>query len=601
MPTENHLHEQEQQVSPFQVQVRGFTLELQEKSDQKQTEDWEKCRREVWQQVVEVVKVASCLELAPEKLHLLNHDSYSPDLMEIAIKSELTIAQVWDFTYHLRRLPKVIYAEPRFSLLIPNQAGRSGRKALANQPARHLPKSENFEWCLSLMQVQKAWEEFFPTPDKIPGQGVVIGHPDTGYVHHPELEKALGIREGFNFSESDEIQQNQYPINGRNNNFPANQVHGTATASLMISPKNFQAKQKQGNNKDVIGIAYGADIIPLRIQPCGEDDEVFSPGLAAAINKAADLNVDIISISMGGYPSLAVRKAIVNAQKKGIIIVASAGHGVPFAVWPAAYEQVIAVAACDVEGKPAEFSSRGSRVDVTAPGESVWCATAEMVNGELTYTVKQLSGTSFSAALVSSVAALWLSYHGRDELIKRYGAMRVPLVFDKLLRQTCCVPDEWDKNNWGAGIVNAYKLLDACLPEVDDPVIQIPLAFGNVEHVLLDRGGFQTFTYLFEQTLSNLEFINKAPLDIVQRVLSKLLGQSGKNLRMYLRTFGQEIAFHFGIDPSLYKLMENALKLEAGFQELPEDNLDKVRDELSKNVSVSKYLKDYLPSTAAPT
>lgn len=285
-------------------------------------------------------------------------------------------------------------------------------------------------------------------------------------------------------------------------------------------------------------------------------------------------------------------------------MVASAGHGVPFAVWPAAYDQVVAVAASTANGLIAQFSSRGSRLDVAAPGESVWCTTAQKRNGQLTYTVTRQSGTSFATALVAGVAALWLSHHGRDKLIQKYGAWRVPLVFDKLLRQTCSAPTGWDKNKWGAGIVNAYNLLEACLPEVDDPGIQVPLAFGSVEHVLLDRGGFETFAYLFEQTLLEIAKANSTAdsldifprVDIVQSVLSKLLGKSGKDLRMHLRTFGQELAFHFGINSSLYKLMENALKFEAGLQPLPEYPLDKVRDELRKHVS--EYLKAQLPSTA---
>jgi len=605
MPNEKSLKQQEKQTSKFRPYVRGFTLELEEPSDQNRTEDWEHHRTKVWQNAVKV------LELAPENFKLLIIDSYSPDLIEATINSEFSIAQAWELVYRLRRVPGVIYAEPRFSLLMPNErTGRPGpEKALEEREIEHLPsKTKNPEWSLSQMRVQDAWQEFFTSQGKEPGEGVVIGHPDTGYLPHPELETALGIQKGFDFSESDETQKESYSINNPDDNILANLGHGTATASLIISPKNLGTKaHKQGNGKDVIGVAYGAKIIPLRIRPCSQDAEVFSPGLAAAINKAAELNVDIISISMGGYPSLAVRKAIVNAQKKGIIVVASAGHEVPFAVWPAAYDQVVAVAASTANEKVAKFSSIGSRIDVAAPGEAAWCATAEKINGKLTYTVRPQSGTSFSTALVAGVAALWLSHHGRDKLIQKYGAWRVPLVFDKLLRQTCSAPAGWDKNNWGAGIVNAYNLLEACLPEVDDPGIQVPLAFGSVEHVLLDRGGFETFAYLFEQTLLEIAKANSTAnsldifprVDIIQSVLSKLLGKSGKDLRMHLRTFGQELAFHFGINSSLYKQMENALKFEAGLQTVPEYPLDKVRDELREYVS--EYLKAQLPATAAPT
>ncbi len=601
MPANNHSNERERRVCNFEAKLRGFTLELQEPSDRSSNEDWEQYRKQVWGQV------ANVLQPKLKTLKQLKRYESCPDLLEIATNSDIEVGKAWNLAYQLRCLPGVTYAEPRFSVLTLNgYEGNPGNpKALLNQQVIHLPESVEPEWSLCQMHIQEAWEEFFINQGKVPGRGVVIGHPDTGYLRHPQLETELGLEEGFAFLESDDVPKEYDATNNLNDDFPANLGHGTATASLIISPKELGTKvQKHGNTEDVIGVAYGAKIIPLRIQTASQAADVFSPSLAAAINKAAELNVDIISISMGGYPNLAVRRAIINAQKKGIIIVASAGHGVPFAVWPAAYEQVVAVAASTANEKLANFSSRGSRVDVAAPGESVWGATAEKINGKLTYTVRPQSGTSFAAALVAGVAALWLSHHGRDKLIQEYGAGRVPLVFDKLLRQTCSAPTGWDKNNWGAGIVNAYDLLKEPLPNVKDPGIQVPLALGNVDHVPLDRGGFETFAYLFEQTLLEIATANPRNtflgVDIVQRVLSKLLGKSGKDLRMYLRTFGQELAFHFGINSSLYKLMENALKLEAGLEtDSTKNSVDTVRDELRKYVST--YLEEQLPLATAPT
>jgi hypothetical protein len=216
------------------------------------------------------------------------------------------------------------------------------------------------------------------------------------------------------------------------------------------------------------------------------------------------------------------------------------------------------------------------------------------------------------------VAALWLSRWGWDYLREQYGAERIPLVFDKLLRDTSRdKSDNWDTANWGVGIVNAYKLLSAEVPDkrdstkkipldIDEPAIQVPLAFLEVDHIQLDRGGVETFAHLFEQTL--LEIAKAAPqntspspqVDIVQHLLSKLLGKSGKELRMYLRTFGQELTFNFGVNFSLYELMENALKLEADSQATKtEEHMNIMRDELRKHVS--EYLKAQLPSTATPT
>jgi thermitase len=83
-----------------------------------------------------------------------------------------------------------------------------------------------------------------------------------------------------------------------------------------------------------------------------------------------------------------LRSAITYAQKRGLIIVAAAGNFVPYVVWPAAYEEVIAVTGCDVQREIWKGSARGRQVDVTAPCDGVWCAKAKKKNGEIEYNVE---------------------------------------------------------------------------------------------------------------------------------------------------------------------------------------------------------------------
>ncbi len=605
MPINNFLRHQSVPEDPDRgvpYAFRGFTIQV--KADE---------RQRVWELIAEKLKF---LELDSQ-----SHRQYSfndLDLIEVTIIRELSAAKAWELTYHLRQLPGVLYAEPRFALINPTTGGiciirqpTRNSTALHTQPRRITDdRTDDPEWSLDQMKIKDAWKEFFK--DRQPGEGIVIGHPDIGYLRHPELDQVLKLEEVREpFSEGDRGE----PVSEINGNLPPIFWHGTSTASLIVSPEGLQIKGTQG--KFVTGVAPGARLKPLRIQCYSPSFEIFSPNLASAINYAVEQNVHIISISLGGYPSLSVHRAIINAQKKGIIVVAAAGNTVPFAVWPAAYDKVVAVASSTADRTIAEHSSRGSRVNIAAPGELVWCATARQKNGELVSTVTQQSGTSFATALVAGVAALWLSRWGWDYLRDQYGAERIPLVFDKLLRDTCDKSDNWDTANWGVGIVNAYKLLSAEVPDkrdstktipldIDEPAIQVPLAFLEVDHVQLDRGGIETFAHLFEQTL--LEIAKATPqdtspssqVDIVQRLLSKLLGKSGKELRMYLRTFGQELTFHFGVNFSLYELMENALKLEAGLEtDSTKNNVDTVRDELRKHVS--KYLEEQLLLATTPT
>ena len=54
----------------------------------------------------------------------------------------------------------------------------------------------NPEWSLELCRVKEAWALTPPTPHgRIKGEGIVIGHPDTGYTKHAEPMGRLS-REG---------------------------------------------------------------------------------------------------------------------------------------------------------------------------------------------------------------------------------------------------------------------------------------------------------------------------------------------------------------------------------------------------------------------
>ena len=85
--------------------------------------------------------------------------------------------------------------------------------------------------------------------------------------------------------------------------------------------------------------------------------------------------------------------------------------------------------------------------------------------GALAYGIGLAQGTSDATALTASAAALWLSYHGRDALLERYGAAGIPVVFRSLLTEYgVSVPPRWPESNWGAGVLDMVALLEAPLP-----------------------------------------------------------------------------------------------------------------------------------------
>jgi serine protease len=549
------------------------------------------------------------IRLAPDK---------TDDLIRIFLdpKSHVSFVsgKAWDITYFLRGLhdvdvSSILYVEPMFatstnSLMwnevpnevpnevwneVPNETYAPTIQAFSEDISKS-PKTDNPPnsfTVLKAINVLEAWKKFFN--DKLPGEGVIIAHPDTGYQLHPEIMPNLLLDRGRDFIDGDDK-----PIDEFNHNLlkdpQANLGHGTSTASVIISPLGAQSADK--NISGVTGVAYGAKLIPLRISPSVLLREMLEPDLPRAIDYATEQGAHIISISMGGLPTFGLRKAIINAQKQGVIVLASAGNGFPFVVWPAAYDSVIAVASSNKDNNNiAAHSCKGSRVDVAAPGEDVLCATFKIEKNEQQEDIpvngtKLGTGTSFAVALVAGVAALWLSYWGRDYLEDKYGLARIPLVFDKLLRQTANPPDGWDTEVAGDGIVNAHALLSAELPDPFDPIIQVPLAFRQTEHVKLDRGGVDTFEQLYDDIMSNPEFS-----ELLQKFLLRIFGKKNKELRQYLRVFGQELTFHIGTNLKLFNLLKNALQTNPS-QDSKLNDQEEVLMELQ--LHASGYLRKYL-------
>ena len=135
-----------------------------------------------------------------------------------------------------------------------------------------------------------------------------------------------------------------------------------------------------------------------------KDGKTTATALSTAINLAVEDGVDVINLSIGGTTkSNLLEQAIKNAYDKGVIIVVSAGNNGADTVkcYPASYDEVFAVAAMDKNGNRAFFSNFGDEVDFIAPGYQV------EVQGNKD--VELVSGTSFSAPFITSVAAMSLS------------------------------------------------------------------------------------------------------------------------------------------------------------------------------------------------
>ena len=168
--------------------------------------------------------------------------------------------------------------------------------------------------------------------------------------------------------------------------------HGTHVAGTIAA--------KANNGIGVVGVAFNADLVV-----CKALDEFGSGSIADVANCidwAASQGAKVISMSLVGGAATTIQQAVANAwdDGNGAVIVAAAGNdGDSTLNYPAAYAQVISVAATDSADAHASFSNANADVEIAAPGVNV----LSTVRGGGYAT---LSGTSMATPHVSAVAGV---------------------------------------------------------------------------------------------------------------------------------------------------------------------------------------------------
>lgn len=442
----------------------------------------------------------------------------------------LTPAAAWTSAYRLRDQPEIVYAEPLFAVpAVEQHVAPPKSRASSSAGAEDDPRTEaDCEWSLEKMFVPAAWDLFGTAR---PGSGVRVGHPDTGYTHHPEIfGSRLLTALGTDFEDSDGDATDTL-VDG----LLANPGHGTGTSSVIMS--GVGAPDGSTTGAFVSGVAPFASLVPIRTT---SSVVLWSMrNLVRAIRHAIDNGCHVISISLGGpAASQALHSAVQDAEDAGVIVLCAAGNQVYFVVFPAAFDEVIAVAASTIGDETWPGSCRGPAVDITAPGASVWRAEVVKSSGSIQHIVKRGSGTSFAVAGTAGLAALWLSFHGRSTLIAKYGKNRLASVFKQLLQSTCRTPSGWDTASFGAGIAHARRLLEAPLPS-------FPRAGGlratARRMVSVDDDVFERIVHL----------LAPATRSGVARALAEFLRVSEADLPAVLHDVGDELAFNIGTDRAL--------------------------------------------------
>ena len=138
--------------------------------------------------------------------------------------------------------------------------------------------------------------------------------------------------------------------------------HGTHVCGILAAEKD--------NGKGGYGVAPGVSIDSIQVT---NGKELMLSDVAAAINMAVEMDVDVISMSLGGDNYSAVlEEAINSAYNKGIVCVAAAGNkNSNTRNFPAAFDHCLAVGATTLDDSYASYSNYGDWVNILAPGGEV--------------------------------------------------------------------------------------------------------------------------------------------------------------------------------------------------------------------------------------
>ena len=184
-------------------------------------------------------------------------------------------------------------------------------------------------------------------------------------------------------------------------------VHGTGIAGAIAA------------HARLMGSAPEARIIAIRAFGGANGGAESSSYIIRSLNYAAEHGAQIVNMSFAGPKDAVIERAIAATAARGLVLIAAAGNAGAKSppLYPAANPNVIAVSATDRQDRLFTASNRGNYIAVAAPGVDIFLPAPD---GKYQVT----SGTSFSAAYVSGVAALLLE---RNYALKPE-ALRMTLV-----------------------------------------------------------------------------------------------------------------------------------------------------------------------------
>jgi subtilisin family serine protease len=222
-------------------------------------------------------------------------------------------------------------------------------------------------------------------------------------------------------------------------------VHGTGIAGAIVA------------HAQLMGAAPAAKLLAIRAfgqSPSGVESNSFV--ILKALDYAATHGAQIVNMSFAGPKDALIERAIAATATRGIAMIAAAGNAGAKSppLYPAANPNVIAVSATDAEDRLFSASNRGSYVALAAPGVDIFLPAPDDK-------YQMTSGTSFSAAFVSGIAAL---------VLERNPALRLQQLHAILVNTARDLGTPGRDDLFGAGEADAYAAVQAVIASSSAPV-----------------------------------------------------------------------------------------------------------------------------------
>lgn len=249
------------------------------------------------------------------------------------------------------------------------------------------PLFNSDQWNLNIIRAAEAWD----VPVDASSQVLAILDTGMGLAHEDLASKNAGT--GYDFVNTDNDPSDDHG-------------HGSLIAGI--------AAADTDNNTGVAGVCPDCQIMSVKVMNEGLTGNAAT--VAQGITYAVDNGATVINLSLGvpfNFPPL--QTAINYAVDNNVPVVASVGNwgtGNDDVRYPAKYSNVIAVAATTRNDQRANYSNKGSEIDIAAPGgdfaagEAVISTYSKKDNADDVNDYRGGAGTSMAAAHVTGALGI---------------------------------------------------------------------------------------------------------------------------------------------------------------------------------------------------